>query len=61
MNPERVSPLALAILLIVPYFVARSYTSRRIYTYTDKVFRSSGGAPDKLVDLYKAHTSRHRD
>jgi hypothetical protein len=36
-------------------------TSRRIYTYTDKVFRSSGGAPDKLVDLYKAHTARHRD
>lgn len=37
------------------------HTSRRIYSYTDKVFKSSGGAPDKLVSIYKAHTARHRD
>jgi hypothetical protein len=38
-----------------------AHTSRRIYAYTDKVFRASGGAPDKLVAMYKAHAPRHRE
>ena len=34
-------------------------SSKRIYAYTDKVFRSSGGAPDKLVTMYRTHAARH--
>ena len=38
-----------------------SLSSRRIYAYADKAYKTSGGAPDKLVAMYKAHASRHRE
>jgi hypothetical protein len=34
--------------------------SRRIYAYADKVHKSTGGAPDKLVAMYRTH-ARHRE
>ncbi len=33
--------------------------SKRIYAYTDKAFKDSGGAPDKLVSIYRTHAARH--
>ena len=36
-------------------------SSRRIYAYADKIHKSSGGAPDKLVAMYKAYGPRNQD
>jgi len=54
------------IRLTVATFLGRvpkpnSLSSRRIYAFADRAYKASGGAPDKLVAMYKAHAPRHKE